>query len=152
MFRDDGLAVAEATGQDGSREVADSHPERQGRTHSTELTKGGLRIAPGKEKEFRHVQSWLAVSDRLDQLIEATDTSGERERVRAAPPVVAATAQRAETSRKAALPRRPAAGAPTGGRPVVGGLARRAGQALRRIGEALEAWGSVPPAEAADTP
>ena len=34
--------------------------------------------------------------------------------------------------------------------PVLGPLARRAGRALKRIGEGLEAWGSTPPARETD--
>jgi hypothetical protein len=35
-------------------------------------------------------------------------------------------------------------------KPVLGPVARRAGRALRRIGEGLEAWGSAPPARETD--
>ena len=45
-----------------------------------------LRITPGKEEEFRYLQSWLAGSEWLDRLIEASEsrararTSGETSR------------------------------------------------------------------------
>lgn len=35
-------------------------------------------------------------------------------------------------------------------KPVLGPVARRAGRALRRIGEGLEAWGSASPARETD--
>jgi hypothetical protein len=36
-----------------------------------------VSIEPGKEEEFRHLQGWLASSDWLDRLIEATEAAGE---------------------------------------------------------------------------
>ena len=33
-----------------------------------------LRITPGKEEEFRYLQSWLAGSEWLDHLIEASES------------------------------------------------------------------------------
>jgi hypothetical protein len=32
-----------------------------------------LKITPGKEEEFRYLQSWLAESEWLDRLVEATE-------------------------------------------------------------------------------
>ncbi len=32
---------------------------------------------PGKEDEYRYLRSWLAASDRLDRLIEATEPDRE---------------------------------------------------------------------------
>jgi hypothetical protein len=40
-----------------------------------------IDIEPAKEEEFRYLQSWLAFSDRLDRLIEATGPSGRPEQV-----------------------------------------------------------------------
>jgi hypothetical protein len=41
---------------------------------------------------------------------------------------------------------------PPNRKPVLGPMARRAGRALKRIGEGLEAWGSSPPARETDAP
>jgi hypothetical protein len=32
-----------------------------------------LKITPGKEEEFRYLQGWLAGSEWLDRLVEATE-------------------------------------------------------------------------------
>ncbi len=40
---------------------------------------------------------------------------------------------------------------PPNKRPVLGPAAHRAGRALRRLGEGLEAWGSAPPARETET-
>lgn len=109
MFRDVGLAVAEGTAQRQTREAADLDLERQGLTHSRRPTELGLRIAPGKEQEFRRLQGWLAVSNRLDRLIEATEPSGSAEEA----PVPATIFATSEQS----------AAAPTGRPSIVGGLA-----------------------------
>lgn len=101
-----------------------------------------LDIVPGKEEEFRYLRSWLAASDRLDRLIAATEPPAEPEPMRTPPPVLSAAAQ----------PATPQAEAPPRRQPVVTALARRAGVALRRIGEGLEAWGSGPPARETDAP
>jgi hypothetical protein len=37
-----------------------------------------LRIAPGKEKDFRYFQEWLTASAALDRIIEATETDAYR--------------------------------------------------------------------------
>jgi hypothetical protein len=152
MFRDIDLQVAEETMKDRNRRAAQFRLEHQARMRSSEPTGRGLRIAPGKEKEFRCLQSWLAASDRLDRLIEATERAGEPEHALAPAPVAIAAAQRDAASPEGRLSRRLAAGVPAGRRPLVGALARCAGHALRRMGEGLEAWGSAPPAEAADVP
>lgn len=34
-------------------------------------------VASGKEQEYRYLRSWLAASDRLDRLIEATEPDRE---------------------------------------------------------------------------
>jgi hypothetical protein len=88
-----------------------------------------LDVVPGKEEEFRYAQGWLAASDRLDRLIAATDPPGEAEPQR--------------LPLQAPSPRR---------QPVAGRLAQSAGQALQRIGEALEAWGSPRPTAETDAP
>lgn len=88
-----------------------------------------INVQPGKEEEFRHLQGWLAFSDRVDRLIEATEAPGETERGPAPAPVLGAVGEAA-------------AARPAGRQTVVGRLARRAGRVLRRIGEGLEAWGS----------
>jgi hypothetical protein len=46
--------------------------------------------------------------------------------------------------------RRAAEMPPPDKKPVLGPLARRAGRALKRIGEGLEAWGTTPPARERD--
>jgi hypothetical protein len=150
MFRDIDLPVAEAIVQDRNRRAAEFRLEHQARTHSRGLTRRGPNIAPAKEKEFRCLQSWLAASDRLDQLIEATEPSGERGQVPTPAPVVTTVAQRAAAPPAGLPPRRLAADAPTSKQFVVGGLARRTGQALRRIGEGLEKWGGAVPTGESD--
>ncbi len=134
MFRDIDLQVAETIEQERTRKASELRLEHQALTHSRGPTRRGPSIAPGKEEDFRCFQSWLAVSDRLDRLIEATEPSGKREQVPAPATTFATSEQPAE--------------APTGKPSVVGGLAQRAGGALRRMGEGLERWGrAVPPRE-----
>lgn len=53
---------------------------------------------PGKEDEYRYLRSWLAASDRLDRLIEATEP--EREGV-----VLPASAPVSTVAEAASLPR-----------------------------------------------
>jgi pyruvate/2-oxoglutarate dehydrogenase complex dihydrolipoamide acyltransferase (E2) component len=90
-----------------------------------------INVQPGKEDDLRHVLGWLAVSERVDRLIEATEAPCETE-----PAPARASVQNPVTERaKPPSPRR---------QPVLGSLARRAGRTLRRIGEGLEAWGSAP--------
>ena len=101
-----------------------------------------VHIVPGKEEEFRYLRGWLAASDRLDRLIAATDPPAGPEPVSKPAPVLSTAAQPATTHAEAP-PRR---------QPVVAALARRAGVALRRIGEGLEAWRSGPPARETDAP
>ncbi len=51
-------------------------------------------VAPGKEEEFRYLKRSLALSDRLDRLIEVTEPQGRTEPVSppAAAPVTPASA------------------------------------------------------------
>ncbi len=37
------------------------------------------KVEPGKEEEFRYLESWLAAGEWLDRLIEATETPSEGE-------------------------------------------------------------------------
>jgi hypothetical protein len=61
-----------------------------------------LNVAPGKDHEYRHLCGWLAASDRLDRLIEAT----EPHRVQApAPAPVAAVAESPSRPRRPHLAR-----------------------------------------------
>jgi hypothetical protein len=136
MFRDIDLPVAKTIVQDRIRKAAEFRLERRARTHSREPTSRGPIVAPGREEEFRSLQSWLSFSHRLDRLIEATEPSSTTEEV----PVPATIVANAE---------RPA-GAPAHQPSVVGRLARHVGQALRRIGEALEKWGGAVPASGTD--
>jgi hypothetical protein len=101
----------------------------------------GISIEPGREEEFRYLQGWLAFSDRLDRMIEATEPASEPEQAPAPAPVLTAAAQPAAV--EADVPRQEP---PRRRRRVLGPLLRGAGQALRRIGEGLEAWGGAPPA------
>jgi hypothetical protein len=50
---------------------------------------------------------------------------------------------------EAAPARRVPAPPSRGRKPVIGPIARRAGRALRRVGEGLESWGAPPPRERA---
>jgi hypothetical protein len=59
-----------------------------------------LDVQPGKVEEFLRFSGWLAASDRLDRLIEATEP--QRQRVVAAAP---APAPVATVARSASLPR-----------------------------------------------
>ncbi len=54
-------------------------------------------IEPGKEEEFRYLQRSLALSDRLDRLIETTEPLGEPEQ--ASPPTFAPIAGAADRPR-----------------------------------------------------
>jgi hypothetical protein len=101
----------------------------------------GIRIEPGREEEFRHLQSWFAFSDRLDRMIEATEPSCGPEQTRAPAPVLSAAAQPAAVGAD-----EPRQRAPRRRRPLAAPLVQGLGQVLRRIGEGPEAWGSAPPA------
>lgn len=131
-----------------SENLRESEAERAGETASPERMRAMLRVVPGKEREFRYLRGWLAVSDRLDRLIAATEPAGgaESSSAPAAAPSAAAqlVAGHADTlSPQAAQPP---------GRPALRLLARLVGQALRRMGQALEAWGSSRPTAEANAP
>ncbi len=53
-------------------------------------------VAPGKEEEFRYLECALALSDRLDRLIEATEPTGQPEPV----PVLTAVPNLASAERQ----------------------------------------------------
>lgn len=98
----------------------------------------GFSIEPGREEEFRYLQGWLAFSDRLDRLIEATEWAHPPEQAQAPVPVLSAAAQFA-----AAQPAAVRADAPR--ERATRALVRAADRALRRMGESLEAQGSPAP-------
>lgn len=106
----------------------------------------GISIEPGREEEFRYLQGWLAFSDRLDRMIEATESASEPERACAPAPVLTSTAQPAAVAAQAIGEDPAGQQAPQWRRRVLGPLVRGVGQALRRVGEGLEAWGGAPPA------
>lgn len=92
-----------------------------------------LTIEPGKEEEFRYLQRSLMASEQVDRLIAATEPPGESESQRLTAPQAVA----------AAAPRTPAEHVRIERRWPLGSVARGVGYALRRMGEAIEAWGGA---------
>jgi len=64
---------AEAITRDTTRRAAELRREHEATSYPAGPTQRGLRVVPGKEKEFHRLQIWLRTSDRLDRLIEATE-------------------------------------------------------------------------------
>lgn len=90
-----------------------------------------LTIEPGKEEEFRFVQRSLLASEQVDRLIAATEPPRGSQR-----PAVSQAATAGPAQAKARHAR-------TARTWTLGSVARGVGHALRRMGEAIEAWGGA---------
>jgi len=86
-----------------------------------------LKIEPGREEEFRHLQGSLLASEQVSRLIAATEPPLEPQQIAAAQAQVAL----ARATQKWPL----------------GQAARGVGRTLRRLGEGLESWANPAPAE-----